>query len=235
MARRLNNKEIEKKRAREDREREVNEGQEIYFTDALAREDTIINVLGLLCGAVRELTRKDHEVAPENYFYYAAETEKRIAELSFQHMVDRLIQQEMQYRATDIVSMTRQFMETAGQPFGAGVSDEVDDLRNLRMELMKEEYSEYILGEHRNDPVEIADGLADIIVIAVGSLFSYFGEDKTRRLLAEVGASNLSKFEIGEDGEQVAIKREDGKVLKGKHYFSPDVAGILSGDFEGGE
>ena len=42
-------------------------------------------------------------------------------------------------------------------------------------------------------------------------------------VLAEVQRSNLSK--LGPDGRP--IYREDGKVLKGPGYFSPDVAGVL--------
>jgi len=39
----------------------------------------------------------------------------------------------------------------------------------------------------------------------------------------EIQASNMSK--LGEDGQP--ILREDGKILKGPHYFKPDINKFL--------
>jgi len=43
-------------------------------------------------------------------------------------------------------------------------------------------------------------------------------------VLAEIQRSNMSK--LGEDGKP--IYRADGKVLKGKNFFAPDIAAVLA-------
>lgn len=100
-------------------------------------------------------------------------------------------------------------------------------VRVLRPKILTEEYREYMIAEDENDLVETCDGLADIIVVAAGTLFTYAGYRGGMKILDEVGRSNLSKFEIAESGEKVAILRGDGKILKGPHYFRPDIEGIL--------
>lgn len=132
-----------------------------------------------------------------------------------------------------IVEQTARFMQIGGQ-----LEPEVSGWKNtdhsLRMRLLAEEIREYTDGELHEDPVETADGLCDIIVIAMGSLIAYFGLEKTRRLLAEVGASNLSKFERIA-GQLKPVLREDGKILKGPDYYPPDIARILSSSIELGD
>ncbi len=73
----------------------------------------------------------------------------------------------------------------------------------------------------RRDTVEAADALADLVYVIYGMALET-GIDLPA-VLAEVQRSNLSK--LGPDGRP--IYREDGKVLKGPGYFSPDVAGVL--------
>ncbi len=70
--------------------------------------------------------------------------------------------------------------------------------------------------------VEAADALADLVYVIYGMALET-GIDLAA-VLAEVQRSNMSK--LGADGRPVY--REDGKVLKGPGFFSPDVAGILS-------
>ncbi len=72
------------------------------------------------------------------------------------------------------------------------------------------------------DTVEAADALADLVYVIYGMALET-GIDLAA-VLAEVQRSNMSK--LGADGRPVY--REDGKVLKGPGFFSPDVAGILS-------
>lgn len=96
-----------------------------------------------------------------------------------------------------------------------------EDIRELRRKLMKEEYEEYVKGEEENDLVQIADAIADIIYIALGTAVSYgIPFDKVWK---EVHASNMSK--LGPDGKP--IRREDGKILKGPNFFEPKIAEIL--------
>lgn len=99
-----------------------------------------------------------------------------------------------------------------------------DDVRALRVRLLREEFEEYLGGEDTDDVVEIADGLADILVIAFGTLVTYFGPPVARQILDEVLKNNLSKV----DGSLGPLNfREDGKVLKPDGYTPPNVRGIL--------
>lgn len=94
-------------------------------------------------------------------------------------------------------------------------------MRNLRKDLLAEEYQEYLDGEKNNDLVEIADALGDIIYIAYGTGVAYgLPMDE---IFNEIQRSNMSK--LGEDGKP--IYREDGKVLKGPNYSPPDIKTII--------
>jgi predicted HAD superfamily Cof-like phosphohydrolase len=48
-----------------------------------------------------------------------------------------------------------------------------DDVRTLRKKLLEEEFIEYNVGEDKNDIVEIADALADLIYISFGTAVAY--------------------------------------------------------------
>jgi predicted HAD superfamily Cof-like phosphohydrolase len=95
------------------------------------------------------------------------------------------------------------------------------DVRKLRIELLREEWEEYLDGESNDDLVEIADALADIVYIAYGTAVSY--GIPLDEIFDEVHSSNMSK--LGDDGKPVY--RDDGKVLKGPRYRPPNVQSIL--------
>lgn len=116
----------------------------------------------------------------------------------------------------------REFHEVYGLARGETPALPDEKLRQLRIDLLREEMDEYIQGEAEDDIVEIADALADIIYIACGTAVAY--GIPLDRVFAEVHRSNMSK--LGEDGKP--IYREDGKVLKGPNYTPPDVRGILA-------
>lgn len=115
----------------------------------------------------------------------------------------------------------KEFHTAFGQRIGEKPELPSKEERELRKNLLAEEYTEYVVAEYRHDLVEIADALADIIYIACGTAVSYgIPLDK---IFENVHASNMSK--LGEDGKPV--RRSDGKVLKGPNYKAPDVKSIL--------
>ncbi|HEX8574748.1 MAG TPA: nucleoside triphosphate pyrophosphohydrolase family protein [Flavobacterium sp.] len=93
----------------------------------------------------------------------------------------------------------------------------------LRYNLMKEENEEYLEAVQNNDLVEIADALGDMLYILCGTIIEHGLQHKIEAIFNEIQQSNMSK--LGENGEP--IYREDGKVLKGPHYFKPDFEKIL--------
>lgn len=94
-------------------------------------------------------------------------------------------------------------------------------LRDLRIDLLAEEVSEYRQAALQGDLIGVADALADIVYVAYGAAISY-GIDLDA-VIAEVHRANMSK--LGPDGRPVL--RADGKVLKAASYRPPDVEAIL--------
>lgn len=93
----------------------------------------------------------------------------------------------------------------------------------LRHRLMKEENDEYLEAAKEGDLVEIADALGDQLYILCGTIMKHGMQDVIEDVFNEIQRSNMSK--LGEDGKP--IYREDGKILKGKNYFKPDIKSIL--------
>ena len=96
----------------------------------------------------------------------------------------------------------------------------------LRHNLMKEENEEYLEAAQKNDLIEVADALGDMLYILCGTILSHGMQHKITEVFKEIQRSNMSK--LGPDGKP--IYREDGKVLKGPNYFKPDIAAILEKD-----
>ena len=123
-----------------------------------------------------------------------------------------------------------------------------DERMELRERLFDEELKEYKMAEKNKDKVEMLDAVCDMCYILIGTLLEmhkgdvdtvtdviYFGEDDKSKFIfekvfknefndifvkafEEVHRSNMSKLENGK-----AIFREDGKILKGKNYFRPNL------------
>lgn len=121
---------------------------------------------------------------------------------------------------------TQQLMEAGGQLDEIGFPPDFDHKdREFRRGLLASEYLEYLDdGEGVNDPVETADGLLDIIVVAWGSLLKYFGHDKAKRMADEVVRSNLDKIN-GKHGP--VVKRGDGKIMKPEGWVPPQISAII--------
>ena len=88
----------------------------------------------------------------------------------------------------------------------------------LRFILMSEENEEYLEAANNDDIIEVADALGDMLYILCGTIIEHGMQDIIEDVFDEIQRSNMSK--LGEDGEP--IYREDGKVLKGPHYFKPN-------------
>lgn len=94
----------------------------------------------------------------------------------------------------------------------------------LRHRLMQEENDEYLEACKRGDIVEIADALGDKMYILFGTILKHGLQYKIEEIFDEIQKSNMSKL----DDEGCPIFREDGKILKSKNYFKPDIRKILS-------
>lgn len=93
----------------------------------------------------------------------------------------------------------------------------------LRYDLLQEENQEYLQAAQNNDLIEVADALGDMLYILCGTILEHGMQHKIEEVFDEIQRSNMSK--LGPDGKP--IYRQDGKVLKGPHYFKPDFTKIL--------
>ena len=121
----------------------------------------------------------------------------------------------------DALKKVHEFHEIFDTLIGTKPQFPDEDTRQLRRNILEEEFKEYQSAEAANDLIEVADALADIIYIALGTAISY--GIPLDEVFNEVHASNMSKLD--ENGKP--IYREDGKVLKGPNYFKPNIVEIL--------
>ena len=96
---------------------------------------------------------------------------------------------------------------------------------DLRVKLVLEEAQEFHDAVAARDFIKAVDALADLLYVAEGAIiaFGLHHRNCMGHVSDEIQASNMSK--LGSDGKP--IKREDGKVLKGPHYFPANVEGVL--------
>lgn len=99
------------------------------------------------------------------------------------------------------------------------------ETRQLRIKLLKEEFEEYLDAELKNDFIEVADALADLIYIACGTAASY--GIPLNAIFEEVHRSNMAKLVDGKP-----LKREDGKVIKPEGWTPPDIEGVIKKQHE---
>jgi len=113
------------------------------------------------------------------------------------------------------------FMEAFGQDVHCEPIWPDFSTRELRLDLIQEEFEELQEAIDNNDMVEVADALTDLLYVVYGAGHA-FGIDLDECFL-EVHESNMSK--LGPDGR--AIRRDDGKILKSENFFAPDFSHIL--------
>lgn len=112
--------------------------------------------------------------------------------------------------------------------FGLGVQQSpttelTKEKLKLRFALMEEENIEYLEAAEKNDLVEVADALGDMLYILCGTILEHGMQHKIDAVFKEIQRSNMSK--LGADGKP--IYREDGKVMKGPNYFKPNIGEVL--------
>jgi len=107
---------------------------------------------------------------------------------------------------------------------------------SLRFDMIAEELDEYYnasgipIFRHKGrtwrgktDEVEQADAIGDMLYLLFGAVIDAGLENSIEDIIDEIHRSNMSKIEDG-----VVLRREDGKVLKGKNYFKPNINAILN-------
>ena len=112
-------------------------------------------------------------------------------------------------------------MKTFGQEVKDKPSFSTEKINNLRISLIEEELKELKDAMKRNDLLEVADALTDILYVTYGAGHA-FGINLDD-CFNEVQNSNMSK--LGDDGKP--IYNDSGKVMKGPKYFKPNLKKII--------
>ena len=115
------------------------------------------------------------------------------------------------------------------ESFGQEVKDKPklpdEDIVELRLNLINEEFVELLNATNESNMVSIADALTDLLYVVYGAGHAFgLNLDKC---FEEVHESNMSKFDNG-----IPIYRDDGKVLKSDTYRPPDLEKILFSEGE---
>ncbi len=124
------------------------------------------------------------------------------------------------------------------EAFGLAINSEpTPPLLRLRRTLIEEEVKELfsdmdeVIGHlERGEEVprelylNMLKEITDVQVVTSGASVALKPLQKLEEAFLRVCASNMSK--LGADGKP--IYREDGKVLKGPNYFSPDLSDLVS-------
>ena len=113
------------------------------------------------------------------------------------------------------------FMKTFGQEVKNKPSFSSKKINDLRYELIREELEEFKDALKNKDILEVADALTDILYVTYGAGHA-FGIN-LNECFDEVQKSNMSK--LGADGKP--IYNENGKVMKGRNYFKPNLKKLL--------
>lgn len=91
-----------------------------------------------------------------------------------------------------------------------------------RQDMLDKEVQELRDAVAARDLTEIADALADIVYVCIGTAVTYGLPFDV--IFAEVHRSNMTKFEGG------PVIDEDGKIVKGPYYEPPRIAALLGED-----
>ena len=121
----------------------------------------------------------------------------------------------------DAYAKVAEFHRACGLPIADTADCSDPALNDLRMDLIAEEARELLLALQADDPIAVADALADLAYVTLGAALC-FGIDLPA-VFDEVHRSNMSK--LGPDGKPVL--NEYGKVTKGPNYSPADIESVL--------
>ena len=96
--------------------------------------------------------------------------------------------------------------------------------KDLRLNLIYEEYCELNQAIDNNDLVETFDALLDLQYVLFGTVLEFGLQDYFSAGFDEVHRSNMTKL----DSTGSPKYRKDGKVIKSDMYIKPDLISILS-------
>lgn len=117
----------------------------------------------------------------------------------------------------NMIADVREFHEKFGQPVLGRPEFPSRERMDLRWRLIQEEYFELAGGISKKDLPEVADAIADLIYVLIGTAHE-FGIP-LGHVWNAVHQSNVAKVGGGADAK--------GKIMKPEGWVAPDIEGIL--------
>jgi phosphoribosyl-ATP pyrophosphohydrolase len=96
-----------------------------------------------------------------------------------------------------------------------------EEMRELNLKLIEEEFKELILATGQDDIVETADAIVDLIYVTIGMAITH--GIPIEEVFAEVHRTNMAKFPDG----KVTLNHY-GKIMKPEGWEPPNIERILS-------
>lgn len=123
---------------------------------------------------------------------------------------------------TAILADVRAFHEAGSVPSHTSPQLPPKERVELRADLHEEEFAELHKAMGQGDLVGVADGIADLIYVLVGTALEY--GIPLDRVWAEVQRSNMAKVD---PATGTIRRRADGKILKPLGWSPPDIASAI--------
>lgn len=132
----------------------------------------------------------------------------------------------MENQLKQMIEMVTEFNQSFGIKYAKRIDTLLTDYEYndycLRYALMCEENEEYMNAINDDNFTEVADSVGDQLYVLIGTILRHGLQDKIFEIFAEIHRSNMTKLEDGKP-----VRREDGKIVKGKNYEEPRLDEIL--------
>lgn len=132
----------------------------------------------------------------------------------------------MENQLKQMIEMVSEFNDAFGIKYAKRIDTLLTDYEYneycLRHSLMEEENNEYMTAINDDNFTEVCDAVGDMVYILLGTILKHGLQDKIFDIVKEIHRSNMTKLEDGKP-----VRREDGKIVKGKNYQPPRLDEIL--------
>ena len=122
------------------------------------------------------------------------------------------------------LSQVRDFHSAFGHPVGLEPKFPNSDRCALRIHLINEEAEEFSEAVMKQDIVEAADAICDLLYVIYGAALEFGLGGRLEEMFDEVHRSNMSKL----DDKGRPITRADGKTMKSLNFTPPDLKSIIN-------
>lgn len=101
----------------------------------------------------------------------------------------------------------------------------------LEMSMLSEEFAETILAIKNKDKKETLDGVLDMFIIWIWTLYKMgFNSEQISTALERIMNNNYSKFQYDTEWNHICIKDENWKIMKPVWFKPVDLSDLIPND-----